>query len=39
MIVPTNRIVEGKIQYRLIVNGQLIAVGTLEEIQQIIVEL
>lgn len=39
MIVPLQKIQDGKRLYRLIVNGQLIAVGTLEEIKQIIIEL
>lgn len=39
MIVQTNRIIEGKIQYRLIINGQLIAVGSYDELTQVLAEL
>lgn len=39
MIVPTNRIIEGKIQYRLIIYGQLIAVGSYDELTQVLAEL
>lgn len=36
MIVATNRVVNGKVQYYYIVNGQLVAVGSLDEIKSFI---
>lgn len=36
MIVATNRVVNGKVQYYYIVNGQLVTVGSLDEIKSYI---
>jgi hypothetical protein len=39
MIIPTNKFSNGKRLFRLVINGCLIAIGTYNEILQIIVEL
>jgi hypothetical protein len=39
MIVPTNKLSNGKRLFRLVINGCLIAIGTYDEILQVLAEL